>query len=317
MTDYDRHAILQRTLSALAGNRAPGFHFPGYFLQFEWPRIGERDVLQTMVAGDHCLDADGSVSPAALGVAVDGALASAARLGTETGGRLATVNLSVQYTGHKAAAGVLEATGQLEGFSESAAASHAITRCVVTSAGRPVCYATGTFVPLPAPPGVELAPLPWQQSGATRAAPLEMASLTEPERKVMAAAKRALARADARHAFIERLWGVLPKKTAGGASCRVPIVPQIGNRVGHVQGGIMLGLAQATAGAAVPAHPTVSTISAWYISPGRGDALSVRSRVVHAGRSFAVVRTEVRNADRSLVLEAMSNHAAAPATQGV
>jgi len=35
----------------------------------------------------------------------------------------------------------------------------------------------------------------------------------------------------------------------------------------------------------------------------------VRSKIVHEGRSFAVVKTEVRNADRSLVLEAVSNHA--------
>jgi acyl-coenzyme A thioesterase PaaI-like protein len=89
----------------------------------------------------------------------------------------------------------------------------------------------------------------------------------------------------------------------------VKIGPQIGNRVGHVQGGILLGLAQATASAAVPDHPAVSTVSAWYISPGQGKSLSVRSKVVHAGRSFAVVRTEIRNTDRSLVFEAMSNHA--------
>ena len=101
----------------------------------------------------------------------------------------------------------------------------------------------------------------------------------------------------------------MPRATSGGASCRVPISPQISNRVGHVQGGILLGLAEATASAAVPRHSAVSTISAWYISPGQGTALSVRSRVVHAGRSFAVVRTEIRNADRRLVLEAMSNHA--------
>jgi methyl-accepting chemotaxis protein len=32
--------------------------------------------------------------------------------------------------------------------------------------------------------------------------------------------------------------------------------------------------------------------------------------VLHAGRSFAVVRTEVRNADGTRVLEVVSNHAA-------
>jgi acyl-coenzyme A thioesterase PaaI-like protein len=299
--------IRRRTLAALAGNRAPGFHFAGYFLQLEWPRIGERDVLQTMAAGPHCLDAGGGVSPAALGVAIDGALASAARLATESGGRLATVNLSLQYTG-RAAMGTLAAEARLEGFYTGAGVPHAVTRAVLTTGGEAVCYASGTFVPLPAPPGVELAPLPWQQ-GALRPPPLEMEELTVPERAVVDDADAALAANDSRHAFIQRFWGLRPKPTSGGASCRVPIGPQIGNRVGHVQGGILFGLAQATASAAVPGHPAVSTISAWYISPGRGKCLNVRSKVVHAGRSFAVVRTEIRNADRSLVLEAMSNHA--------
>lgn len=308
MSHYDTESIRRRTLAALAGNRAPGFHFAGYFLELEWPRIGEHDVVQTMAAAEHCLDADGSVSPAALGVAIDGALASAARLGTEAGGRLATVNLSLQYTGH-AVSGLVSAEATLEAFSEGAAVSQALTRCVLSSGGRAVCYASGTFVPLPSPRGVTLAPLPWQQKDVQRPAPLGTDELTERERAVVDAADYALARADSRHGFIQRFWGLLPKTASGGASCRVPITPQIGNRVGHVQGGILLGLAQATASAAVPRHPAVSTISAWYISPGQGEALRVSSKVVHAGRSFAVVKTEIRNADRALVLEAMSNHA--------
>jgi len=308
MIDLDAASIRRRTLAALAANRAPGFHFAGYFLEFDWPRIGDRDLAQTMEAGPHCLDADGGLNPAAMGVAIDGVLASAARLGTATGGRLATVNLSLQYTG-RATAGTLAAEGSLERFYGGAAVPHAITRAVVTSNGEAVCYASGSFVPLPTPPDVKLAPLPWQQPGASQPSALETEELTPIERAVVKAQEAALARNDREHAFIERFWGVLPKTTSTGASCRVPIGAQIGNRVGHVQGGILLGLAQATASAAAPGHPAVSTISAWYISPGRGASLSVRSRVVHAGRSFAVVRTEIRNADRSLVLEAMSNHA--------
>lgn len=312
MIHYDTESIRRRTLTALAGNRASGFHFAGYFLGVEWPRIGARDIVQTMAIAEHCLNADGSVSPAALGIAIDGALASAARLVTESGGRLATVNLSLQYTGH-AACGVVSAEAALEGFSEGASVSQALTRCVLSSGGRAVCYASGTFLPLPSPRGVTLAPLPWQQKTAARAAPLAIDALTERERAVVDAADSALARADSRHGFIERFWGIAPKTTSRGASCRVAISPQIGNRVGHVQGGILLGLAQATASAAVPCHPAVSTISAWYISPGQGEALSVRSKIVHAGRSFAVVRTEIRNADGSFVLEAMSNHASVAA----
>jgi acyl-coenzyme A thioesterase PaaI-like protein len=153
--------------------------------------------------------------------------------------------------------------------------------------------------------------MPWQQEGFVPPTPLARRELSSAERGVLRAADKALVADDSGRSFIERFWGVLPKEAPGGAVCRVKIAPQIGNRVGHVQGGILFGLAQATASAAVPRHPAVSTISAWYISPGNGKSLTVRSKIVHAGRSFAVVKTEVRNADRSLVLEAVSNHASA------
>lgn len=307
-TTIDANALRQRLLSALAANRAPGFHLPGYFLKIGWPNMGTDSIEQTMATGPHCWDANGVVDPAVLGVMIDGALATAPRLKIETGGRLATVHLNMQYTGHPAR-GPLHAVATLEGFFASDVVKQAISRAVLTSDGRDVCYATGTFVQLAPPPGAKLAPLPWQDDEAPPP-PLTMKELDENERAVMRLANAALAKHDDEHSFIERFWGVLPKPTPNGATCRVKIGPQIGNRVGHVQGGILVGLAQATASAAVPRHAAISNISAWYISPGRGKALTAKSKVIHAGRSFAVVRTEVRNADRSLVLEAVTNHAA-------
>ncbi len=308
-TDLDRAAVLERTLAALAGNRAPGFHFPGYFLQLAWPRIDEQSVVQTMESGTHCRGADGNVHPTALGVMIDGALSSAARLAIEPGARLATVHVNVQFTG-RAARGALEMAARFEGFFTGDAARQALTRGALTSTGELLAHASGTFVLLPAPAGVTLAPLPWQRKGAAAPAPLELRELQSNERIVMRAARAALDRAGAQESFIERFWGVLPKPAADGARCRVKIEPQIGNRVGHVQGGILLGLAQATASAAVPGHRAVSNISAWYVSPGHGKTLTARSRVLHAGRSFAIVRTEIKNADGTRVLEAVSNHAA-------
>jgi acyl-coenzyme A thioesterase PaaI-like protein len=120
----------------------------------------------------------------------------------------------------------------------------------------------------------------------------------------------ALRRVGQAHAFIEHFWGALPAATADGARCGVKIGPQHGNRVGHVQGGLLFGLGAITARAAAPNHPQLSAISAWYISPGQGGALRIRSRRIHEGRSFAAVRTEIRNADGSRVLEVVSHHAA-------
>jgi acyl-coenzyme A thioesterase PaaI-like protein len=303
----DPRTIQDRVLRALAANRAPGFHFPGYFLELTWPHVGPDSVSHAMTAGAHCVDAKGAIAPPALGVVIDGALATAPRLVIEPGGRQATVHLDVQYTGVEPREDLyMEAT--LEGFFAADTARQAITRGVLKSGDTAVAYATGTFMVLPPPEGVKLAPLPWQQRDA-RPGPLEMAQLDEKERAVVRAAQAALSSHDGVHTFFERFVGIEPKHTTTGATCRVAIGAQIGNRVGHVQGGILLGLAQATASAAVPRHPAISNISAWYISPGRGESLTAQSKVIHAGRSLAVVRTEIRNADASLVLEAVSNHA--------
>jgi acyl-coenzyme A thioesterase PaaI-like protein len=308
-------AILNRVARALAANRTPGFHFPGYFLELTWPRIEGHTVLEAMQSGPHCTNADGSINAAALGVTLDAALATAPRLVIEPGARQATVHLNVQYTGHPPR-GAMEVEVALEGFFASDAVRQALVRGVMTSEGQTVCYASGTFAVVPPPPGVKLAPLPWQTEVKGAHPALAAHELTPKESLVMRAAEVALARSDARHGFIEHFWGLLPKTTERGAACRVKIGPQIGNRVGHVQGGILFGLAQATAAAAVPRHPALSNISAWYVSPGQGNTLSVRSRTLHAGRSFAVVRTEVKGADGRLVLEAVSNHAARHAPHG-
>jgi len=83
--------------------------------------------------------------------------------------------------------------------------------------------------------------------------------------------------------------------------------------VGHVQGGFLLHAALATAEATVPEHPLLTGASAWYISPGKGKVISARSTVLQSGRNIAVVRTELFNDERKLVLEVVSNHAARPA----
>ncbi|MDB5923969.1 MAG: hypothetical protein JWN13_2905 [Betaproteobacteria bacterium] len=305
----DPQRLSERVLAALAANRQPGFHLPGYFLELTWPRIGKTDIEHALKAGPHCRGIDGSVHPTALAILVDSALATAPRLAIEPGARQATVHLSIQYTGH-APRGDMSMVARLEGFFAGDAVPHALTRGVLSSDGQIVAYANGTFMVLPPPSGVKLAPLPWQRQGEAAAAPLDLQDLDTNERTVLHAAEAARSSTNSERAFIEHFWGISPRQTQSGSVCRVKVTPQIGNRVGHVQGGLLFGLAQATASAAVPRHPAVSNISAWYISPGQGSVLKVRSKVMHAGRSFSVVRTEIRNADGTRVLEAVSNHAA-------
>jgi len=196
------------------------------------------------------------------------------------------------------------------GYTTGAAVRQSMTSGTVYAGGVPVCHASGTFIVLPPPPGVNLAPLPWQRESGEVPSPLNQKELKSDERMIMKACESALKRADHEHAFIEHFWEALPVLTDTGSRCTVRIGPQHGNRVGHVQGGLLLGLAAITARAAAPQHPQLSALAAWYISPGQGRALKITSRRFHEGRSFAAVRTEVRNADGSRVLEVVSHHAA-------
>jgi len=99
----------------------------------------------------------------------------------------------------------------------------------------------------------------------------------------------------------------------GGATATMKNGPHIGNRVGHAQGGIQLGLAAVTAAAALPANWALIGISGWYISPGEGTSLRARSEIVHHGRLTAVVRTQLTGKDGRRVLEAVTTHAGRPA----
>ena len=83
-----------------------------------------------------------------------------------------------------------------------------------------------------------------------------------------------------------------------------------GNRVGHAQGGILVGMAAASAAAALTGGWKLSGMSALYISPGEGATLRARSSVVHRGRLTAVVRTQIAGRNRRRVLDVVTTHLA-------
>jgi len=303
------HFIRRQAQLALAANRTPGYHYPGYLLGCHWPRIGKKDLDAVLPDGPQGRNVDGTANLAGFGILLDIALATAARLEVERGARQATVHLHAQFTGVPLR-GELRAHASLDGYTTGSAARQSLVHGTIYAGDATVCHASGTFIQLPPPPGVTLAPLPWQRQSGESASPLYPKEFTTDERAIMKACDAALRRADQQHAFIEHFWGALPLQTETGSRCTVRIGPQHANRVGHVQGGLLLGLAAITARAAAPQHPQLSGISAWYISPGQGRALKITSKRFHDGRSFAAVRTEVRNANGSRVLEVVSHHAA-------
>lgn len=305
--------IRRRLLAGLAADRTPGFSFTGHFLDTTWPWVGTDRAKVTIPPGPWSSDRNGRIELTALLMTIDIALSTATRLFIIPGERLATTNLHARFTGAPLAGQPLF-EGIYEGESTGDAVGQLLSRAVVTCGDTALCHASATFVRLPPPPGGRvLTPLPWQQPDFKPATPLDPAELDAREREVLATAEAAIAASNAGDAsFLRHFWNILPVPVdGGGAYSRMTTGPHTANRVGHVQGGLLMGLAAETAMAAVPRHTVLSNITAWFLSPGKGTALECTSTPIHTGRSFAVVKTEILGEGGVRVLEAVTAHATA------
>ncbi|MEQ1773300.1 MAG: hypothetical protein ABL891_05900 [Burkholderiales bacterium] len=307
-TKQDTDFIRRHVLRALSSNRAPGMHFAGYFLGFTPQRYQTDGVEFTVDAAPHCTNADGIVNRAALLFAADMTLAAANRVFIDPNVRTATLMLRVEFTGEPAR-GPLTASGRGNGFSPHTALPESVAAGRVTCEGREVMRMSGAWVSPPAPKGMTMYGLPWEggQDGAQLPL-LKKSELEAPEKEVIRRVEKAM-RVAQNGDLLASLWNPVVKRLPNGASGRLPVGMHVGNRVGHVQGGLSLNTALVTAEAAVREHPILTGASAWYISPGQGKAVSARSTILQSGRNIAVVRTELFNAGRKLVLEVVSNHA--------
>lgn len=298
----------ERILQSLARNRVPGLHFPGHFLGLERRKFGRDGVSIAMLPAPHISDAAGRIGLPAVVLQVDVTLATAMRPFLSPGVRTATVSMQINFTGVPAV-GELVCEAQCLGFSQDAALPQAICRGALVSPAGAVCYCTGTFVQLDTPADVKLAPTAWEVENVAEPPRIEGTPLTVPERKVIKHAERCLAAMGPGERFADRFWAG-PVRVAGDrAYSRFALGPHVNNRVGNAQGGLMMAQATVTASEAVPRHRLVESISAWFISPGVGSQLRLRSETIQQGRSLAVVRTQVFGAQRRRVLEVVTNHA--------
>ena len=298
-------ALRERALRAIAANRTPGFHFAGNFCEVAFTH-DESGSRVTLGAGPHNTGRDGGVEFAILAMAADMALAAAIRTELDARTRLATVSMSLQMTGAPAL-GDVDARGTFEGFLGAGEARQGLSRVDVTSAGQAVAFGHGAFMPLQAPPGIELFPMPGPER--LSAAPADEADLSEAERALMAHFDATLADPEAEGQFMRRLLGFHPRRTGTGATGVLENGAHVANRVGHVQGGLLAGFAAATACAALPQNWMLTAITACFTSPGQGAQLRASARVLHHGMMTAVVQTEVTGGNRRRVLEATTTHA--------
>ncbi|HVO90310.1 MAG TPA: hypothetical protein VMV45_17365 [Casimicrobiaceae bacterium] len=303
----DADAIRERVLRAIEANRTPGYHFPGYFLGIRWSEVTPDSSRLWMPDGVHLRDEHGAVDRLAITALADLALGTAARAADRTEERLSTVHLQLQFTG-AVARGDISANGRLLGHATGTALEQRLTVATLYAGGEPICYASGEFVRLATPAGVALGPLPWQRP-MSDVSPADEATLSEAERAIVDACDAHFAKSSDGIPFLRRFWLGRVDEHGDGGELRVSAGLRIGNRVGHVQGGISVGIAAQAACAAAPRGMGLSNVSAWYVSPGHGS-LRARAQVIHAGRNTALVRSVIEGDDGRTVLEAVTQHIA-------
>ena len=290
--------IRRRVLRGLTLNRIPGFHFPGNFLDVSFDRVGRGGVDLSVDPGPWCLDAGGQADLGALAILADLALGASIRAQLSRETRVATVSLSLQFTGAPRA-GRLRARGEFQGFFERAAGRLGLGRVSVAGSAGQVCYGTGSFMALAPPENVTLYPVPLRKRNSPAPPLLSEKDLNREERKILRQADAALASGGN---FIAHFWG-------GEGMLRNGL--HVGNRVGHAQGGILIALAAKSAAAKLSGAWRLSGVSALYISPGEGRTLRAHSTVVHQGRLTAVASTNVVGGNGRRVLEVATAHNAA------
>ena len=300
MTDLRR-----RTLTALALDRTPGFNYSGNFLGVRFPVNTPERVRVEMDHGPHCEDERGQVDIGAVSLMADVAMGCVVRANLSPAQRLGTVSLTLQFTGEPLV-GPVTGLGEFEGFVDGVDSRQGLARCAVSAGGRRVLFGSGAFMVMNPPPGRTMHPI--VDAVHAQATPLAEDELEAHEPELLARTERAMRAAGGTRGFLRHFWGMVPQATPDGARCRAANGPHLGNRVGHMQGGLQIGMAIVTAEAALSPAWATSGISAWFMSPGEGDEIEAVASIEHRGRNTAVVRTVLTGHGGRRVLEAMTTH---------
>ena len=298
-----------RVLKALSLQRAAPWHLPGYYLGIAYESVN-KDHASLSMGLDNNLDVHGRPLPVALCILADVALAASIRgeVGFET--RLATVSAKLTFTGRHATQRLI-ANSHRRFQSDDNAIAVRNSGVTILSAETPICFAEGSFAVLERPADRPVQSQPdhhsWDQIEL-----LDVSELTAHEedayrRAQQTSDKRAKDKTAAdRTTFTEAFWGLTPTGQSHTATCDIQCGLHIGNRVGHVQGGVLLGLAITTSLATVKDGWRVLEINANFIRPGTEGTLTATSHIVNTGRNLAVVLCEIKTATGRLVLHAQT-----------
>ncbi|PYE25485.1 hypothetical protein C7410_10462 [Paraburkholderia silvatlantica] len=291
-------------LDALIRNRSPGWSFTGHLLGISYDRIGDTNCMLRCASADHVLDDIGRVDFGAVAVLGDLALGVCSREATGASVRMAT--MSIGLTMHDAIGqGDLTARSQLSSYDPRTRISTSLAR--IFCGNSLLCTLNGVFKVLPAPEGLAtLDPRFRSNDSVGEYQCSELTDLTDREARIYS---RVAGTASASgQSFLSRFWGFEVKTSRAGASGRVEIGPHIGNRVGHVQGGILYAFAAEVARVAAGGAFRLVSMHASYHRPGEGGVLCANALRSYQGRTTSVINTAVTDGAGCTMLFAQSTY---------
>jgi len=308
-SDLDNHPIIKKAQRAIALNRTPGYHFCGNFFDFVYDKASPQHSVVHIDPEPQNTDHDQSIHLVLLAILADMGLATGIRFGLDDRTRLATVSLSLQLTGARTT-GRVEAVTDTQGHLHGSKGSQGVSLTHIRSGETLIAVGYGAFMILPVPNGGSLPAVPWVEKKAPADPPLDLETLTDDEKWILARVRSSIEHCkQTGEDFATHFLNFHPEQQERGAYCEVLNGPHVANRVGHVQGGVILALGMVTANAALGSEWMLSGVTATYISPGEGEAIHAQSKIIHQGRMTAVVQTSIYNKTGRQALEVLSTHA--------
>jgi acyl-coenzyme A thioesterase PaaI-like protein len=287
----NEHPVVTRALDAVARTRVRGMHVLGHFVGVDGRPCPVGSARLTLDVSPDERGGRHGVPTLALCSFTDLALMSSIRSHVAAGARLGTVSLSIQHrrvtTGGRVVA---------EAVSEGVQDGFGTARAVCMMGDEVIAQAQASAVALPPPPGRTPQLLPWELDCLPEIPQLRAADLQDVEKLFVDNVRRAQARADAGGTLVEDellhfAWAPAADDAAQG---ELVIGPELGNRVGHLQGGALYAAAARAAGQALGVTGWELVEGSYqFLRPGEGQLLVARSRVLRRGRAFAFVESSL------------------------
>lgn len=286
---------VSRSLQALRAMRTPGWMYAAHFLGLAFDSLEGDTASVSMPIGPHCVDGQGNVAVAALSVLADVAFAAAVRGQAGAAVRLATLTARLSFA-QRPSRGRLSGVSRNRFTLPSLSMPSAVTTLEISGDDGVCCIGEASFAVLDNRRGTTEHPMP-RHSTVEGLAPLEVSELTDAERAVLdqAVAAQQAVKSSPSLGFLDAFWQLAPMTEESGARCRIDAGLHVSNRVGHIQGGILMAVAAKTCAAAAPPGWLLLDLSVQYVEAASGAWVQACATPLRVGRNSASIECRVQD----------------------